>query len=152
MSTQTLSIELLKNLALMQFNGEEFTIRGDQAFDSEGNEIAEFEEVYYMVLTDEEADEKAADYIKESLWAFNATFLADMTDIPYEAFKAIADNGKCESNNEAIERIINKTCGMDEFVQAAVNADGRGHFLSGYDGNENEETLEGITFYIYRTN
>lgn len=30
--------------------------------------------------------------------------------------------------------------------------DGRGHSLAGYDGCENEETIEGETFYIYRTN
>ncbi len=30
--------------------------------------------------------------------------------------------------------------------------DGRGHCLSSYDGNENEETVNGTTYYIYRTN
>ena len=29
---------------------------------------------------------------------------------------------------------------------------GRGNSLSGYDGHENEETVGGETFYIYRTN
>lgn len=30
--------------------------------------------------------------------------------------------------------------------------DGRGHCLSRYDGEENEQTIDGETFYIYRTN
>ena len=30
--------------------------------------------------------------------------------------------------------------------------DGRGHSLSGYDGCEHEETINGTTYYIYRTN
>jgi hypothetical protein len=30
--------------------------------------------------------------------------------------------------------------------------DGRGHFLSTYDGHENEFKYEGRTFYIYRVN
>jgi hypothetical protein len=121
----------------------------------------------YLVLTDEEADEKAKDYIIDSLWAFNPSFLAEQTDMPEEVFQAIADNGKCESNNDAIERIVNKTCGLDELVSEAISADGRGHFMSSYDGNENEETVyiddetgEALTendtaaqtFYIYRIN
>lgn len=30
--------------------------------------------------------------------------------------------------------------------------DGRGHCLASYDGHENEETVQGETFYIYRIN
>ncbi len=30
--------------------------------------------------------------------------------------------------------------------------DGRGHSLSGYDGEEWDETIDGVTYYIYRTN
>lgn len=30
--------------------------------------------------------------------------------------------------------------------------DGRGHSLSGYDGNEHEEKIDGVWYYIYRTN
>ena len=37
---------------------------------------------------------------------------------------------------------------FDDFVEDAVRADGRGHFLAGYDGNENEQG----DFYLYRTN
>ena len=33
-----------------------------------------------------------------------------------------------------------------------IGADGRGHFLSSYDGNENEITIDDETFYIYRLN
>lgn len=30
--------------------------------------------------------------------------------------------------------------------------DGRGHAISRYDGEENEQTVDGTTFYIYRQN
>lgn len=106
----------------------------------------------HLVLTDEEADEKAAEYIEQSLWAFIPSFLADETGLFVEVFEAIQGNGKCESNNDAILSIIEKTCGLDEFVKSAISADGRGHFISHYDGKENEETVNGETFYIYRTN
>lgn len=103
----------------------------------------------YMVLTDSEADEKAADYITDSLWAFNAEFLAGETGIDVEVFKAIQANGKCESNNQAIESCIDD---MPGFIEAAISADGRGHFMSTYDGEEYEETVNGETYFIYRIN
>ena len=49
----------------------------------------------------------------------------------------------CESANGLVKALIND---MDEFVEDAINADGRGHFLAQYDGNENEQD----DFYIYR--
>jgi hypothetical protein len=103
----------------------------------------------YMVLTDEEADEKAKEYIIDTLWAFNPSFLASETDIDIEVFEAIQDNGRCESNNKAILSMIDDE---DSFVDSAISADGRGHFMSTYDGNENEETVNGTTYFIYRIN
>ncbi len=103
----------------------------------------------YLVLTDEEADEKAKEYILDTVWAFKPSFLADETGIDVEVFDAIQNNGRCESNNKAILSMIDDE---DGFVESAISADGRGHFLSGYDGNENEETVEGEIFYIYRQN
>lgn len=175
----SLSIDLLKQLAFMQYSSENFFILGSKAF--EGNrddsfmdyeqrnendyklsfenwcdenltEIGDFDNDDYYVLTNEEADEKATEYITDSLWAFNPSFLAFMTDFDEEIFQAIADNGKCESNNDIIYNTIKKTCGIDDFVTAAIQTDGRGHFMSSYDGVENEETVQGQTFYIYRLN
>jgi hypothetical protein len=100
----------------------------------------------YAVGTDSEADSACADYCKDSAWAFNASFLAGLTDLPEECFSALSS--KCEDGNAAVVRMIEKTCGLDEFVSEAVSADGRGHFLSGYDGDENEQG----EFFIYRTN
>lgn len=47
--------------------------------------------------------------------------------------------------------------GPHSFSESAIAADGRGHFLSSYDGEENEVSAEDIdgnpvTFYLYRTN
>jgi hypothetical protein len=103
-----------------------------------------------LVLTDEEADEAAYEYIADSLWAFNPSFLASETDLPKEVFQAIADNDKHESNNEAIRAIIDATCGFESFAGAAISADGRGHFLAAYDGDENSHEIEGKTFFIYQ--
>jgi hypothetical protein len=101
----------------------------------------------YMVLTDDEADEKVAEYIKETVWAFNPSFLSCHSGIDEDVFKLLQE--KCESANEAILKLIKD---LDHFVEDAVRSDGRGHFLSSYDGEENEQEHNNETYYIYRTN
>ena len=104
----------------------------------------------WLVLTDEEADEHTKDYIEESLWAFNASFLAGQTGLPESAFEGLSK--QCEEGNEPIMQMIQATCGIDSFVEAAISADGRGHFLARYDHEEREFNNGRMTFYIYRIN
>ena len=40
----------------------------------------------------------------------------------------------------------------DDFIEAVVESDGRGHTLSSYDGVENEVSFDDEWYYIYRTN
>lgn len=109
----------------------------------------------YKVLTDDEADEKAAEYIKESLWVFNAEFILQHSaafentttcedeDI-IKALRMVQEN-ICESANALVKALIYD---IDTFIEDAIDADGRGHFLSSYDGEEHESN----GFYVYRTN
>lgn len=103
----------------------------------------------YLVLTDDEADERCKEQIMQSLWAFNASFIAShsksaWSDSCVKAFEKM--QGKlCEDANPLIEAMIED---MDYFVSDAVSSDGRGHFLSFYDGNENEHG----EYFIYRIN
>lgn len=105
----------------------------------------------YLVLTDSEADDMAADYIKDTVWAFNSAFLSAHTKqgIDSDVIEAIQSNGKCESNNAAILSLIDD---VEHFVDDAIRCDGRGHFLSSYDGEEHEVRVGKSTYYIYRTN
>lgn len=107
----------------------------------------------YMVLTDEEADEKARDYILDSLWAFNADFIIshckgcafmELWEIEEveKGLRQIQEN-ICEGGNGLIKALISD---IDEFVDDAINADGRGHFMSSYDGEEHEQD----DLFIYR--
>jgi 5-formaminoimidazole-4-carboxamide-1-beta-D-ribofuranosyl 5'-monophosphate synthetase len=112
------------------------------------NEVTELEEDY-MVLTDDEADDKAKEYILDSLWAFTPNFLASATGIDLEVFEAIQGNGRYESNNDAILRLVDDE---DALVEEAIRWDGRGHFLSHYDGKEDSETVNGVVYFIYRQN
>lgn len=104
----------------------------------------------YRVLTEDEADDAAREYIEDSLWAFNSNFLAGETGLPVVVFDALSR--ECESANDAVRSIVDGSCGIDEFVSEAIKADGRGHFLNSYDGNEHEVCVGGEYFYVYRVN
>lgn len=109
----------------------------------------------YKVLTDEEADETAKTEILNSLWAFRAEFVLhhtvfyeDSTPTEDQAFiEALRDlQGRiAESATPIIKALIKN---LDEFVFDAIDADGRGHFISWYDGREHELN----DLYIYRIN
>jgi len=187
-------VNLLKVLALHQFNGDSFFFIDNEAFlgtledanesweqakrdnptseeefrtetDTflgfcrenltviEGNECTDESETdgKHIVLTDEEADEKAAEYIKYSLWAFNAGFIIQHSKLPYEAEEMIQayQEKECESANDTIKALITN---IDNFISDAISADGRGHFMSSYDGKENEVKVLDTTFFIYRIN
>ena len=113
----------------------------------------------YLVLTDEEADDRAHDEIAEMVWAFRPSFLVAHTGVTEEAIEKLQE--MCEGANDALTSMIKD---FDHFVADAVSSDGRGHFLSGYDGNEHEVCYSSVErdgnaykvkdtyYYIYRRN
>lgn len=114
---------------------------------NETNYCFEYGKQEYLVLTDKEADEKAEQDILDSAWAFNKSFLdchsKAISEIDEKTFQVLQE--RCESSNKAILVMIDN---IDDFVEDAISSDGRGHFLSGYDGEENEQD----EYYIYRIN
>ena len=114
----------------------------DSTFDIEGEE--------WLVLTDDEADKRAGEQVEQSLWAFNWSFLAGHCD----AIDAIGSTNwakmmsdMCEDGNDVVKRLLGDR--LDRLVGDAILADGRGHFLSIYDGDE-VELGDRIDFYGYR--
>ena len=113
----------------------------------------------YLVLTDEEADERAREDIEHSLWAFNADFIlrhnsncSSMDNWEYDAaIEALkeAQGKSCENLNGLVRCLISN---MDEFVEDAIMEDGRGHFIAFYDGREEEQRVAGVDYYIYQIN
>jgi hypothetical protein len=108
--------------------------------------------VEYMVLTEEQADEMVKEEVEYSLWAFNPDFIIrhcsnfeTMTEEEVEsAIRSLQyAQRSCENANGLVRALIDD---MDEFIEDAINADGRGHFIAYYDGVENEQD----GFYIYR--
>lgn len=111
----------------------------------------------YLVCNDVEADEAVKERITEALWAFRASFIRSHMSYkpePREADrveKAIEEmQGKLCENAQSIIRSMIKN--LDHFIADAISADGRGHFLASYDGEEIEHDYNGETYYIYRLN
>jgi hypothetical protein len=99
----------------------------------------------YKVLTDDEADEEVKKSILSRLYSFRPQFIAsELRKFELEEMIAMYIRAKGEDANDAIRALIDDE---DAFCQAAVSADGRGHFLASYDGDEWEH--EG--YYIYKS-
>lgn len=113
----------------------------------------------FYVLEDERAYALAFRLIEAELWAFTTDFIAEHLkhDIVYCEHPVNLDDLRlairaaqerlCEGANALILALIDD---LEEFVDDAIAADGRGHFISSYDGEEHEVTVDGETYYIYR--
>ena len=109
-----------------------------------------FDESDYEVYTDKEATERAKELILDSLWAFRASFILSHSKIDMdEKYFTKIQGDLCEGANGLVKSMIDD---IDYFVEDAINCDGRGHFISTYDGEENEIKIDGEYYYIYRTN
>lgn len=107
----------------------------------------------FAIGIDAEADKAARESIEQSVWAFNASFILSECNLPDELEDGLRawQEKECEGANDALLRMVNRLAG-DSFFESAIQADGRGHFLAGYDNEENEEKIGDTRFYIYRTN
>ena len=146
MKTQTKQEFTPEVLALSDFLGISPEDISTEPYDYYGLTVFSTPEGDYLVCLNDEANSACDEYVKESVWAFNASFLSSMTGLPEAMFTAVQE--QCEGANDAILQVIDQSCGLDDFVDSAVSADGRGHFLSGYDGEEREQG----DYFIYRTN
>jgi hypothetical protein len=108
----------------------------------------------WLVLTDDEATDRARTEIENSLWTFRTAFLrthskalAALDSLSMRAWEKIIGDS-CESANPIVRALIDD---FDHFVADAIKADGRGHFLAGYDGEERElRTADGDFLFAYR--
>jgi hypothetical protein len=89
----------------------------------DNRETRERDDGEYRVLTDDEADDAAKDYLEGDDYGWK---------------DAVANN-RTESS-------------LEEWNNEVINIDGRASLLAGYDGSEHSETVNGAEYYIYRTN
>lgn len=120
------------------------------------NSLFEFGDKEYLILDEEEASIRAAEQIKNDLWAFRASYIAkfmnsvcSMNDRETRSFIKFLEEMQeklCESCNSIMEALVGKN--IDRLINSALADDGMGHFLSPYDHKEHEQD----EFFIYRTN
>lgn len=162
-NTQNLSMDLLRQLALMQHNGDDFFIHNGKAYEGNHKEIWD----NWIECTENLADAQPFDkYVEENCTEVEEFDTEDYNNDYLVLTDEEADEKWEESLDsyieECIEPEIDKLEGLgnlqyyikfdEEMWKRDAKMDGRGHSLSSYDGNENEETVEGETFYIYRIN
>jgi len=140
-----------KKKALAKFLGCEPEDIEKLDYDHYGLPVYRYKDKEYAVGTDEEADEAVKEYIKDSIWAFNAEFIVDYCNLPAELAEIIKEyqEAGCERANDKLLALVESHGGLDGFVEKAVEIDGRGHFLNNYDGREYEVEINGKTYYIY---
>jgi hypothetical protein len=98
----------------------------------------------YAVGTEKQVDAAVREYVRDSLWAFRPEYLEAYTPegIDAEIIGIIVEK-KNEDATEIIARLVGDKLG--ELIDDAIAADGRGHFLSSYDGNEiDSDEIEGL--------
>lgn len=162
-TTNNLTTEQLKAIALKQFLGDDVFIlyTENEVLIYEGTE----EEAREQFEADIEGTEEAnIDANFEIFCANNLTEVDEYNENDYDYdYLVLTDEEADEKWEESLDNYLEeciypelegnlKNYFDDEKWKKDARYDGRGHSLSGYDGNENEETVEGITFYIYRKN
>jgi hypothetical protein len=123
-----------RKIALMNYLKEE-GVTGNEIKEGYDPHTFEVWEREYMVLNKQERNGKVKEYIQDTLWAFRPSFLAKVTGFPEKVFHALTS--LYEIGNDAILALIEKTCGLTAFV---------------YFAEEEEVTIEGENYFIYRIN
>lgn len=121
-----------------------------ESYDHHGLDIYTIEGDQYAVGTDAQADAAMRNYIVDTLWAFKPEFILSCCNLDESGAASLGDMQEKagENANAFLLSLIKKTCGLDHFCEEAERWDGRGHFLSTYDGEEIE--LLGGKAYAYK--
>ena len=113
------------------------------------DEVDDFEINDYRFIKVSEIDAIQQDELKSDLYilgCFNASFIAENTNIPYNAIVALQKADAYESLGEMMEDDI-------ETLQSEYSRlDGYGHHFGRYDGNEYETVLNNVEYYYFKIN
>jgi hypothetical protein len=117
------------------------TPEGEQRYEEIEERISELEEEIEEIENNPEGDwpEDVKERKLEEL-------LDEIRDDPIEHLKSIY--GSVREFSDELKRYVDE----DELAEAAVQADGAGHFLSHYDGAERHHSYNGEDYSIFRLN
>lgn len=118
-----------------------------------GNCLYEVQGEDYYSGDPEEINEATYEYIEETLWAFNSSFLSDygvLDTMDYQDAEMVLQplREQCENGNDAVKALVNWNDNKEEITEDAIGADGIGSFLNGYDGTSDEYDVSGITYTV----
>ena len=106
----------------------------------------------FYLADEKESDKLAKEIILDDIWAFKPDFIREHSriikdggDRAMEVLKNMQES-MCESCSPLVRAMIDD---LDLFVKDAIKADGRGHFISMYDGKEHKQN--GINIYFVDT-
>ncbi len=109
--------------------------------DSEQEEISDRIQELETEKEEISEDDDNFEYTEDAMDEYVEKRMDEVRDDPYSY---LIDHGM----EESISDFINQ----DDFIDGVIEADGRGHTLSSYDGVENEIMFDDDWYYIYRTN
>lgn len=138
-------IECMQNIDLSKYVDEDYFRQiFEESYYSYAEDIAnepadsdEFEN-----RLDEEMNDRGCKDIDE----FVGSLMNDIADFIEEYKFQFGD----DSFNEIIKN--NNLIDLDGVANEVLEIDGRGYTISTYDGVEYEQTIDGTTYYVYRTN
>lgn len=139
-----------------------------------GLEVFAFEGEYYTGATQEEIEELQEDSVSieeltetiaDQYTKLEDEFTSSGETLEYgnQEYLVLTDEEADQAWDESLENYIDE-CVLPELprsyrqyfdcekFKADCSYDGRGHTLASYDGEELEETVDGTTYFIYRTN
>lgn len=106
----------------------------------------------FYLADEKEADDLAKEIILEDIWSFKPDFIREHSRVLREggdrAINALKNmqESMCESCSPLVRAMIDD---LDLFVEDVIKTDGRGHFISMYDGKEHKQN--GINIYFIDT-
>ena len=120
--------------ALLEYINEDGYDERIELSSEDGDYISLTDGTVYLVVTEDEAREYLKEEILLTFGYFNSGFLSSFTGLPERLFQ-----DGMEFSEDEVQEIFDAThTNINDFASEAEAADGLGHFLASYDGNEIE--------------
>ncbi len=143
----------------------EFENNGDTAYlSSEGNPVEDIQDAKRFLMSDD-ADAFADEILGDKDISYKVEFHTDLCDVDdlveklademndnYSSMEDYFENMYGSNWMHEVKDLLKDFIDWDAAAQECVDIDGRGQALATYDGDENEQEVNGTTYYIYRTN